>query len=346
MDMTTEMKPMDKLIACFNRLNDAFFKFLFAMEAWKYLLVELVNEVIADAKLGLETLPKVLNLSYVDRESTPTHQGDKAPRFDVVARLSGGSLLLFEAQLVRDRKLLPRILHYAAHLYKLLTERGQEYSGAHVIVVVIVDFALFKGRQAYHRVHRILDAATGEWDLQGLEFHFIEMPKVRRLCKGRAPETGLENFLYYFGNIGGNEMVQAIAEKDWRVAKMLELEEQFQEDPLQMVAYELAEQAHRDFELECQRRETRGEKRGERRGEKRGIKLGEERGIKLGEERGIKLGKELGIKLGEERGIKLGEERGIKLGKVATAQRLRAMGLSDEQIAQGTGLSLDEIEAL
>ena len=65
-------------------------------------------------------------------------------------------------------------------------------------------------------------------------------------------------------------------------------------------------------------------------------------GIQLGEARGIKLGEARGIQLGEARGIKLGRDEGI----AATARRMLARGVPPEQVADFTGLSLGEVEAL
>ena len=61
---------------------------------------------------------------------------------------------------------------------------------------------------------------------------------------------------------------------------------------------------------------------------------------------GFSAGEEYGIAIGE----KLGEERGISLGAyqkaVETAKKFLSMGLSVEQVADGTGLSVEEIEKL
>jgi predicted transposase YdaD len=89
-----------------------------------------------------------------------------------------------------------------------------------------------------------------------------------------------------------------------------------------------------------------GEARGIALGEERGIALGKEEGIALGEERGIALGKQEGIALGEERGIALGKQEGKQEEKRETARNLLSMGLSLDQIANATGLSIEEIEAL
>ena len=72
----------------------------------------------------------------------------------------------------------------------------------------------------------------------------------------------------------------------------------------------------------------------ERKGIEKGIQLGRTEGIQLGEARGIQLGRTEGIQLGEARGI------------ASTARRMLEGGLPMEQIAEFTGLSLKQIEAL
>ena len=49
---------------------------------------------------------------------------------------------------------------------------------------------------------------------------------------------------------------------------------------------------------------------------------------------------------GREEGRKEGREEGIAKEKLATAKRLLGMGLTQEQVAKGTGLSIEEIERL
>ncbi len=53
-----------------------------------------------------------------------------------------------------------------------------------------------------------------------------------------------------------------------------------------------------------------------------------------------------GIKIGKEEGIKIGEEKGIKKGKIMTAKKFLQMGLSIQQIAEGTGLTEEDIKQL
>ena len=61
---------------------------------------------------------------------------------------------------------------------------------------------------------------------------------------------------------------------------------------------------------------------------------------------GVSIGRNEGIAIGEERGISIGLSQGAQQAKLETAKKFLVMGLSVEQIANGTGLSIEEIEKL
>ena len=52
------------------------------------------------------------------------------------------------------------------------------------------------------------------------------------------------------------------------------------------------------------------------------------------------------IDTAKEEGRKEGREEGVAKEKLATAKRLLGMGLTQEQVAKGTDLSIEEIERL
>ena len=60
-------------------------------------------------------------------------------------------------------------------------------------------------------------------------------------------------------------------------------------------------------------------------------------------EDGLFVGREEGISIGLERGRATGREEGAYQTKLETARSFLSMGLSPEQVAQGTGLSLEVI---
>ena len=51
-------------------------------------------------------------------------------------------------------------------------------------------------------------------------------------------------------------------------------------------------------------------------------------------------------KFDEKKGMEIGMAKGMEKEKLATARRLLSMGLSDEQVATATELSLEEIQKL
>ena len=76
------------------------------------------------------------------------------------------------------------------------------------------------------------------------------------------------------------------------------------------------------------------------------VSIMERKGIEKGRTEGIQLGRTEGIQLGEARGIQRGRTEGIQLGRTETARNLLRMGLDLTQIAEATGLPLEEIQAL
>jgi predicted transposase/invertase (TIGR01784 family) len=53
-----------------------------------------------------------------------------------------------------------------------------------------------------------------------------------------------------------------------------------------------------------------------------------------------------GIELGEERGKEIGEQLGKEISKTEIATNFINMGMNDEVISQGTGLSIEKIQEL
>ncbi len=56
--------------------------------------------------------------------------------------------------------------------------------------------------------------------------------------------------------------------------------------------------------------------------------------------------KEETLREGEQRGIEIGEQRGEQRGKEAVARNLLAAGMDPSQVAQFTGLTLEQIQPL
>ena len=126
-----------------DRLSDRFFKYLFAREEHKDLLIAFLNEVLLDLNPD-GSARRIEDVTYRDRESSPLHREAKLPRFDVVARAEDGRVFHIEVQVAKDRYFLERSLYYATMTYFLQLEKGDEYSDlAPVIFVGLLDFEVF-----------------------------------------------------------------------------------------------------------------------------------------------------------------------------------------------------------
>ncbi len=75
-----------------------------------------------------------------------------------------------------------------------------------------------------------------------------------------------------------------------------------------------------------------------------GLEAGKQEGLRIGEEKGRKEGMEAG----EKKGLRVGEERGLKTGRKKERQeiaaKMKARGMSLEEIAEITGMEASEIE--
>ena len=216
----------------FNRLNDRFFKFVFANPDYKDLLIAFLNDVLANTPKNAERLPPVTDLAYPDREAIAQSKSDKVPRFDVIAKTQDGRILHIEVQVAGDPDLLPRVLNYASRSYIKGTRAGERYADIQIVFIVLVNFKLFPDSDSWYELHRIINVETGSWRMRGMEFHFIEIPKLRAKMRKEKlwPETGLERLLYYLGSIGGEKDMITLSKEDSRVEKMLKLEQIFSED--------------------------------------------------------------------------------------------------------------------
>ena len=94
-----------------DRLSDRFFKYLFAREQHKDLLIAFLNEVLLDLNPD-GSARRIEDVVYRDRESSPLYRDAKLPRFDVIARAEDGRVFHIEVQVAKDPYFLERSLYY------------------------------------------------------------------------------------------------------------------------------------------------------------------------------------------------------------------------------------------
>ena len=316
MDSGDEPVPLD-------RLSDRFFKYLFAREEHKDLLIAFLNEVLMDLDPD-GSARRIEDVAYGDRESSPLYRDAKLPRFDVVARAEDGRVFHIEVQVAKDPYFLERNLYYAAMTYSLQLRKGEGYHTlSPVIFVGLLDFEVFPSaaqNEDYHSLHRILDVRDHRWAMRGMEFHFLELPKLRRRSAG--PRTGLDRLLSYLGDVGGEQAMQELAQVDSRVERMMQLESLFTRDPDLL----------RDYLKDLRDR------------------LDYENSFKWARTDGLTEGLAKGRAEGEAKGRAEGEAKGRAEGRMAGMEETAAAMLREKidilLVSKVTGLSLDRLKAL
>jgi len=281
-------------------------------------------------------------LDVLESEANQDTEKDKFNRVDIKVKDSSGRIIIIEVQYSRELDYLHRILYASS---KAITEhmaQGKAYAEvSKVISISILYFVFGEGDDyIYHGTTRFIGlhnktelkltkeqkklyTAATVTDIYP-EHYLIELRNFDDVA-----QNTLDEWIYFLKNeqikdeFTAKGLAQAKATLD--VLKM-NAEERW--------AYErYQKQLHHEASLY---KSTYG--------------LGEIEGREEGREEGIKVGKEVGRKEGRKEGIKIGEEKGRQEGRQEslqqTTQNMKNMGIAVDVIAQATGLSMAEIEAL
>lgn len=297
----------------FNRLNDAYFKYVLASPERKNLTVSFLNAVLSYQPDENEEPVIIEDVEFLDRETVPLSEHDKIPRFDMFARSLDGRFFHVEVQNIPEKHFTKRSLYYAFLDYTNQLRKGMSYSELKpVIFIGIMNFDLLgtsSDSREWYTLHKFMNVKTHKNNFDDVSFHMIEIPVLRRHFKksGAVPDSKLEELLCFWGCRKGdkymNALVDEIAEKNSDVAEMLELEKLFRMDPLLIRRYLIEERAHQDYLLN--------------------------------------------MKDAREEGREEGLEEGLEKGRKDSARSLRSQGiLSDEQIAEALNMPVEVVKTL
>ena len=243
-----------------NRLNDRLFKYIFASRQHKANLIRFLNDVLDDPNRI------IADIEYLDREQDPPILQGKGTRFDVRAKASDGRVFQVEVQVRDQDDFIKRCLFYTCANYTSQIVVGEPYGRlGEVIFIAVLDFNAFPDKpDAYHSVQRMLDVENHKCYCGGIEMHFLELPKMRKLGRGKSPDrmTGLERMLMYMGTVGESEALNEIAAYDPDIRRILNMEEAFVKTPDLWVNYLMREREQSDWDNYVRSREAKGEARG------------------------------------------------------------------------------------
>ncbi len=335
------------------RLNpkvDLVFKKLFGSEENTDILLSLINSILpADRQIAQLTLKNPYNLSdYL--------QG-KLSILDIKAEDEHGKQYDIEMQLQGSSFYGKRTLFYWAKMFgsqldgtpeemELDEDNKPKLGYAELkkcIVISLMDFKMFKDER-YRRCFTIKDLDTNEMpeSLDYLELYFIELKKFTK--KLELVKTVLErwiSFLNYAYGYSQTNLPDELSEiqEIRKAARRLEIMHFAKEE---RDHYESQQKFWLDAHSIMRERLDQAERQGLAKGLQKGIQEGLEKGI----EKGLEEGLEKGLKEGREKGLQEGKEKGFQESAVTIAKNLIQLGMDNQTIQKGTGLTRDQIEEL
>ena len=294
--------------------NDYAFKRLLGSEENKPLLQDFL-ECILDL-----TPQQILDLEFMDKELTKEEFNDKTGILDVKLKLTDGTVIDIEIQASWNASFVKRTLFYWAKMYTADFKAGESYDKLHRCIAINIIADGFKLNDAIHSEYLLQEKTAHSILTDVLEVHFLDLQAAKRVKEEGAAagkQGQLINWLRFIG--ATNRKERAMIATMSPVLQMLnEKIDILTLSPIERKLYESRMKLKSD------------------------ITTISETQFSAGVERGLAEGKSLGLAEGKS----LGLAEGSRQKALETAHNLLVIGLSIENIAKATGLTVQEVETL
>ena len=294
--------------------NDYAFKRLLGSEENKPLLQDLL-ECILDF-----TPQEVIGLEFMDKELTKEEFSDKTGILDVKLKLTDGTVIDIEIQASWNASFVKRTLFYWAKMYTADFKAGESYDKLHRCIAINIIADGFKLNDAIHSEYLLQEKTAHTVLTNVLEVHFLDLQAAKR-AKAEGNSKGnrsqLINWLRFIGATDKKE--RAMIATTSPVLQMLnEKIDILTLSPIERKLYESRMKLKSDITTISETQFSAG----------------------------VERGKSLGLAEGKSLGLAEGEVRGSRQKALETARNLLVIGLSIENIAKATGLTILEVETL
>ena len=336
-----------------NPYTDFGFKKLFGTEMNKDLLISFLNALIASGR------NKITEVQYLNSENLGSGQDDHRSVFDVYCKTKDGSRFIVEMQKAEQAYFKDRSVYYATTPIRDQAKRGKwDYRLENVYTVGILNFVFPSNEypaDSFRHEIKLKDVEDNHGNpspmlstsqtpfFDKLTFVYLEMPKFRKTEDELV--TMFDKWMFVIHNLS-RLMERPKALQDRVFKKLFRQAEIAQYDEKERRQYEASLKEYWDYTSTMDTAYMKGKKEGEEKGRAEGIKEGRAEGIKEGRAEGIKEGRAEGIKEGRAEGLAEGLAEGIEKTKRENARRMKAKGFASADIAEITGLSVEEIDQL
>ena len=176
--------------------TDFAFKKVFGSDGSKDILISFLNSLVLFS--GGEI---IADLTIVDPYQIPLIKGMKDTYVDVKAKLSNGSTVIIEMQILNVQGMEQRILYNAAKAYSTQLVQGERYHLLNpVIALTITDFVMFSEMNEYKSTFRLTEKNYLVEYNGDIELIFIELPKFTKSETELSDVT--DKWIYFIKNAG------------------------------------------------------------------------------------------------------------------------------------------------
>jgi len=183
--------------------NDVAFKKIFGSEAQKQVTISFLNSILE--KTGTQAIAEI---QFLNTEQKRIIKNKKDNILDILCTDQSGNKYIVEMQVDRVKAFDKRMVYYGAKTYAMQLNKKQSYLNlAPVIVVAILDFAMFPNKKNYKSIHKFFDDKTFEQDLGELAFAFVELTKFTK--KEDELISAEDKWLYFIQQISKKDQIPA-----------------------------------------------------------------------------------------------------------------------------------------
>lgn len=275
------------------------------------MMVENVRIGFLSAILKLD--PKEIKETRIlNTDLRKVHKEDKLGILDVRIIMNNDTEIDIEIQLSELRVWADRALFYLAKMYTEQISEGEDYTVFKKCVSInILGFKLFYDSEEFYSCFHISEDTRRTLYTDKFEFHVIELPKLPKELQEDSDDILL---WAKFINAERKEEFDMLEGRNEYIDNAYKHLQVISRDKKKRHEYEAREKAVRDHN----------------------------QFLREATERGF----EQGVEIGEQRGIQIGEQRGKERKMIEIAINFIKMGMTDDTIVQGTGLSAEEVEEL
>ena len=289
---------------------------------------------LLNALLPLSAEQEVTDVEYLPAEMVPDNPLRKNSIVDVRCRDKQGRQFSVEMQMILSPEYKQRVLFNASKAYVRQIKTGEDYKLLQPVYSLnLVNDVFEPDLKGYYHYYRLVHAEHTDRVIDGLHLIFVELPKF-------TPHTYSEKRMQVL-------WLRYLTEIDERTR--LVPAELMANPEVKKAVTELEESAFTDAQLLGYEKfwdNISVEKTLYNSAERRGMAAGMAKGLAQGMAEGLAQGMAKGLAQGMAEGLEQGKKEGGKQQSLFIARKMKTKGMPEVDIAEMTGLTIEEIRTL